>query len=93
MQKEAADLTAQAMAEAFWAMPNTQQVKFFEHLARVIQKDAETNSSAAALGCLQWHWVAFEMEGNQLARDMLQTMAAPLYLHTLRAADKLKGAA
>jgi hypothetical protein len=83
------ELTAQMMAEAFWAMESSQQVEFFSELARVIREDHKTNTSAYSLGELQWFFVGDELlkTKNAEARDVLMTMAAPLYLNTLRYAD------
>jgi hypothetical protein len=74
------------MAEAFWAMGSEEQVAFFDELARVIREDHETNSNAYALGELQWHFMCGGMEGDKYRapRDMLMSIAAPLYLNTLR---------
>lgn len=79
-------LTPAMLAEALWAMDSTQQAVFFDELARVIREDHKTNTSAYSLGELQWFHVGSELRGEKFkdARDMLMTMAAPLYLHTLR---------
>lgn len=80
------EITPAMMAESFWAMGSRQQVEFFEELARVIKDDHKTNNSAYALGELQWHFMCGEMDGDKYRapRDMLMSIAAPLYLHTLR---------
>jgi hypothetical protein len=82
-------LTPAMMAEAFWQMASSQQVEFFDELARVIREDHKTNTSAYSLGELQWFFVGDELlkPKNSEARSMLMTMAAPLYLHTLRASE------
>ena len=79
------ELTPAMMAEAFWTMGSHEQAEFFDELARVIQEDHKTNTSAYSLGELQWFFVGDELrkDQNKQARDMLMTMAAPLYLHTL----------
>ena len=73
------------MAKAFWSMGSEDQAEFFDQLARVIREDHKTNSSAYSLGELQWFYVGARMRGDKFkdARDMLMTMAAPLYWHTL----------
>ena len=82
------ELTPAMMAQAFWSMESTLQVEFFAELAKVIKEDNKTNTSAYSLGELQWFYVGRELldRSNREARDMLMTMAAPLYLNTLRAA-------
>lgn len=81
-------LTPAMMAEAFWSMEDSQQAEFFDELARVIKEDHKTNSSAYALGELQWFYLADRMSGDKFKepRAMLMAMAAPLYLNTLRVA-------
>ena len=83
------NITPAMMAEAFWAMESSQQVVFFDELARVIREDHKTNSSAYSLGELQWFYMAGDMEGDKYRepRAVLMSMAAPLYLNTLRAAE------
>ena len=77
--------TPSIMASAFWAMSSIEQAEFFNELALIIQNDNKTNANAYSLGELQWHYVGDELDKpkNKLAREMLMTMAAPLYLHTL----------
>ena len=77
------ELTPAMIAEAFWQMSSTEQVDFFDELARVIREDSKTNKSASGLGGIQWHFVADAMRDQHDAREMLMTMAAPLYFHTL----------
>lgn len=85
------EITPAMMAEAFWAMDAHSQVDFLDELARVIREDNKTNSSAYSLGELQWFFVGDVLREKKYkdARDMLMTMAAPLYLHTLRCARGL----
>lgn len=81
-------LTPAILADAFWAMDSTLQAEFFAELANTIKADFESgNGSAYSLGELQWFFVGDELfkPENKRARHMLMTMAAPLYLHTLRA--------
>lgn len=82
-------VTPAILAEAFWAMGSGQQVEFFDELARVIREDHKTNTSAYGLGELQWFFVGDELlqKKNDQARAVLMTMAAPLYLNTLRFAE------
>jgi len=80
------NLTPEIMAQAFWSMGSDLQVAFFDELAAIIQHDhINGNKSAYSLGELQWFFVGDELfkHKNKQARDMLMTMAAPLYLHTL----------
>ena len=80
------NLTPEMMAQAFWSMESSLQVAFFDELAAIIQHDhINGNKGAYSLGELQWFFVGDELHKNQnkRARDMLMTMAAPLYLHTL----------
>jgi len=79
------ELTPAMMADAFWAMSSSEQIDFFAELAKVIRKDHKTNTSAYSFGELQWHFVEHELRDKKLkeAREMLMTMAAPLYWHTL----------
>lgn len=83
-------ITPQMLARAFWAMGSDQQVEFFHELSNVIAEDHKTNSSAYSQGELQWHYTGHELlkNENKTARGMLMTMAAPLYLHTLRYAGQ-----
>jgi hypothetical protein len=85
-------LTPAMMAEAFWSMGSFEQAEFFDELARVIREDHKTNASAYSLGELQWFFVGDELlqKKNDQARAMLMTMAAPLYLNTLRVAEGAK---
>lgn len=81
-------LTPAMLAEAFWGLGSDDQVEFFAQLAKAIKADHEGgNSSAHSLGELQWLFVGSEMDkpANKEARDMLMTMAAPHYMHTLLA--------
>ena len=84
-------ITPAMMAEAFWQMKSDKQVEFFALLGNAIKADyGEGNRSAYSLGELQWFFVGDKLlePSNKLARDMLMTMAAPLYLHTLRASGE-----
>lgn len=85
-------ITPTMMAEAFWHMDTDQQKEFFAELARVIEEYHEANkpkSWAWSLGELQWFALANGLmaEGGRCnkAGEMLMTIAAPLYLNTLRA--------
>ncbi len=78
-------VTPEIMAQAFWAMGSTEQIKFFSELAKVIKEDHKTNHYAYSLGELQWCYMAEDMKKkeNKEAKDMLMTMASFLYWHTL----------
>jgi hypothetical protein len=80
------NITPQILAQAFWAMCSVEQVEFFGELYFVILEDHKTNKNAYGQGELQWFHTAEELlkNENKTARSMLMTMAAPLYLHTLR---------
>ena len=95
-------LTPAMMAEAFWKMDDGAQLEFFAELSRVIKSDG-----GMWLAEMQWHALAHELmrplrgepAGNlhasdnkaNAARDVLMSMAAPLYLHTLRECDRRAG--
>lgn len=79
-------LTPEMLAQAFWAMSSDEQVAFFDDLAAIIRRDhKDGNTSAYAMGELQWNCVGHELQKteNAWARAMLMTMAAPVYMHTL----------
>lgn len=78
-------LTPAMLAEAFWKLGSDEQAEFFQRLADVVKADHQGgNTSAYALGELQWFYLGDELFKNKPARDMLMTMAAPLYLNTIR---------
>ena len=81
-------MTPEMMAKLFWEMGSTDQAAFFAALNVEIQTShaADPKSWAWGIGEMQWYHLARDMEGNKPARDMLMTMAAPLYMHTLTAA-------
>lgn len=83
-------ITPLMLAQAFWSMGSDEQVEFFRELSAVIAEDHKTNSSAYGQGELQWHYTGHELlkDEHKTARGMLMTMAAPLYLHTLRYAGQ-----
>jgi len=78
------NITPEMLAQAFWAMGSSQQVQFFDKLADVIAEDHKTNKNAYSMGELQWFYVGDDLKQNRKAREMLMTMAAPLYLTVLR---------
>lgn len=85
------NITPEMLAQAFWGMESSQQVEFFRELAATIQRDLQGgNISAYSLGELQWHYVGHDLlkPENKQAREMLMTMAAPLYLHTLNYCER-----
>jgi len=76
------EITPEMMAQAFWDMDTIKQAEFFDSLAKVVAKDSGSSSS------IQWYYLGRHLleNGNQAsAREMLMSMAAPLYLHTLTA--------
>lgn len=88
-------LTPELMAQAFWGMGSDEQVRFLALLGDHIKADHESgNKGAYGLGELQWHYVGHELlkPENKQARDMLMTMAAPLYLHTLLYTERYRWA-
>ena len=84
------NITPKMLAEAFWGMGSDQQVEFFQALSDVIEEDHKTNRNAYSQGELQWFFTGSELlkKQNDKARGMLMTMAAPLYLNTLRYAGQ-----
>ena len=85
-------LTPTMLAESFWSMGTDQQAEFFAELARIIETYHEANkprSWAWSLGEMQWHALGKELRDDSgrcnKAGEMLMTLAAPMYLHTLRA--------
>lgn len=80
-------LTPEMLARSFWAMSSVEQAEFFAELNKVIQHDHATDpkSWAWSLGEMQWLYLGDELDKNQPAREMLMTIAAPMYMHTLRA--------
>lgn len=89
--KATVTITPAMLAEAFWSMPDDEQAKFFAELSRIIRKDHEAgNRNAYSNGELQWFYLGDRLTKAEQddARSMLMTMAAPLYLHTLRAAGQ-----
>ena len=85
-------VSPKAMAEAFWGMSSDKQAEFFSELAKVILADhADGNTAAYGLGEYQWFWLADDLNRpeNHQARDALMSMAAPLYLNTLRYAGQI----
>ena len=96
-------ITPDLMAEAFWSMSSGKQAEFFTKLAEVINNDhANGNRGAYGLGEMQWFYLANDLSvplerrkpGTSYltpAGHMLQAMAAPLFLHTLRAAEQSRG--
>lgn len=84
-------ITPAMLAEAFWSMPDDEQAQFFSELSRVIREDNESgNKGAYSNGELQWFYLGDRLRetGQDAARSMLMTMAAPLYLNTLRASGQ-----
>lgn len=79
-------ITPAMMAAAFWGMDSVKQAEFFTELNRIITEDYQTDpkSCAWSLGEMQWLYLGDEMEKNKAARDMLMSIAAPLYLNVLR---------
>ncbi len=47
-------ITPEIMAKAFWAMTATEQGKFFDALAGVIEQDYATDKSLYSHGEMQW---------------------------------------
>ena len=80
-------ITPAMMAAAFWDMNSDKQTEFFDELAQIIQQDKTPGASTYGMGELQWHYLASAMQGKKYdqPRAMLMAMAAPLYLHALRA--------
>lgn len=81
-------ITPEMLAQSFWAMNSIEQAEFFAELNKIIRHTHATDpkSQAWSLGEMQWFYLRDELDKNQPAREMLMTLAAPLYLNTLRAA-------
>lgn len=80
-------LTPAMLAAAFWDLSSDEQVEFFRALGDVIKADMDGgNPYAYAHGELQWFYVGEEIHKgvNKQARDVLMSMAAPVYLNVLR---------
>ena len=79
------EITPKMLAKAFWEMHSAQQVEFLKELALVTEEDSKENTGAYSLGQLQWYFVGTELEKeeNHLAKEMMMSMSAPLYFHTL----------
>lgn len=84
-------LTVEQIAEAFAVLSSDEQAAFFAHVARHCNK-------AGFSAELQWHYMCGHLDGEEWltkvdpelakeGRESLMSMAAPLYLHTLRAID------
>jgi hypothetical protein len=85
-------VSPKAMAEAFWGMSSDKQAEFFSELAKTIAADnPDGHASTSIMGEYQWFWLGDELNRpeNQKARDTLMSMAAPLYLNTLRYAGQI----
>ena len=83
-------ITPAMMAEAFWGMECSEQAEFFDELAQFINQDKTPGASTYGLGELQWFHLADHLQGEKYKqpRDMLMSMAAPHYLHTLLASER-----
>ena len=77
------------MAEAFWSMDCSEQAEFFDELAQFINQDKTPGASTYGLGELQWFHLAYHLQSKKYKqpREMLMSIAAPLYLNTLRVAE------
>lgn len=84
-------LTAEQLAEAFAELSSDEQAKFFAYVQRACVKRGYWAEQ-------QWHYMCGHIDGEEWltnvgadirkdARDSLMSMAAPLYLHTLRAIE------
>lgn len=71
------ELSPEVLAAAFWSLNDTQQAQFFVELAKQDERYRRE---------LQWHFLGRRLEepGMDAARGELMSLAAPLYLHTLR---------
>ena len=82
------EITPALMAEAFWNMGSDEQANFFLALYDLVKEDAaKPKSWAWSLGEMQWLYLDDELEKNKPAKAMLMAMAAPAYMHALRAID------
>lgn len=87
-------MTPHLLAQAFWSMDSTKQAEFFAAVAVEVRRTYEENQAKPrhlqswgvyADGEGQWWHLCNDLKANDAARSMLMSMAAPLYLHTLRA--------
>jgi hypothetical protein len=84
-------ITPRMLSEAFWGMCSSEQVEVFLELSKVIKEDQLSgNNGAYSQGELQWYCTGKYLlkPENKEARSMLMTVAAPLYLNTLRFAGE-----
>lgn len=89
------ELTPQLLAAAFWRLDDTQQAAFFVALVAEIDKTRADPATRwpgllGEYGEGQWYGLEKRLAEPQHkeARAMLMALAAPLFLHTLRAAGE-----
>jgi hypothetical protein len=81
-------ISPETMGRLFWEMGSTQQVRFFEALADAIAAEqSKPRHNTWSNGEMQWVYLAEDLQRNEKARDMLMSMAAPLFLHTIRSME------
>ena len=83
-------VTPELLARMFWHMDSAEQAKFFEALHSEIRTTCADESNKwrwmlGEFGDGQWYHLGNDLKANTKARGILMAMAAPLYLHTLRA--------
>jgi len=78
------EVTPRKLAEIFWAMDDTEQAAFFEELAHVVHQDDPTGLK----GEMQFWFLTSRMKDNPVAAGVLRSMAAGLFVHTLRFLDR-----
>lgn len=83
------ELTPAMIARAIWSMDSEEQAEMLNALAAVIREDHKTNPSAYSLGERQWFYLGDRLLNDPElddARQVLMSMAAPLFLNVLRVA-------
>lgn len=73
--------TPEMMAQQFWSWNSEEQCNFFEEISK------EIGDQAFQAG-LQWWYLEQELRNNQVARDVLMDMAAPLFWQTMKYMEK-----
>ncbi|BAW23996.1 MULTISPECIES: hypothetical protein [Pseudomonas] len=78
LDQKVVGLTPAILAKAFWAMEDTQQAKFFDELAKVIEADHVKNPSSYSYGELQWCYLkdVLRRPGMERANKMHMALSA-----------------
>lgn len=78
LNQQAVGLTPEIMAKAFWAMEDTQQAKFFDELAKIIEADHVKSPSSYGYGEMQWCYLKDRLRqpGMERANKMHMALSA-----------------